>query len=191
MATLLRKALIVGGVSFVFVVGAGHRNSVARAGMNAAVSSENPTPQEAAMILDQVNTEGWDKAWTNLVNDVRQSFTPTLPRLEAVEVELVVGNRGAEEERLTLTVLEASGRVVASTSKTVQTKNCDQVTFVIPKGGVNVTPGQVYLLKLSGGNTFGWKYVVGGYEKGAATFNGKALLPGARSTFLFRTFGAK
>lgn len=191
MATLLRKALIVGDLSFVFVVGAGHRNSVARAGMNAAVSSENPTPQEAAMILDQANTEGWDKAWTNLVNDVRQSFTPTLPRLEAVEVELVVGNRGAEEERLTLKVLEASGRVVASTSKTVQTKNCDQVTFVIPKGGVHVTPGQVYLLKLSGGNTFGWKYVVGGYEKGAATFNGKALLPGARSTFLFRTFGAK
>lgn len=191
MATLLRKALIVGGLSFVFVVGAGHRNSLARASMNAAVSSGNPAMQEAAMILDQVNTEGWDKGWTNLVNDVRQSFTPTLPRLEAVEVELVVGNRGAEEERLTLTVLEASGRVVSSTSKTVQTKNCDQVTFVIPKGGVNVTPGQVYLLKLSGGNTFGWKYVLGGYEKGAATFNGRPLLPGARSTFLFRTFGAK
>lgn len=191
MATLLRKAQIVGGLSFVFIVGAGNRNSVARASMNAAVSSENPTPQEAAMIPDQVNTEGWDKAWTNLVNDVRQSFTPTLPRLEAVEVELVVGNRGAEEERLTLKVLEANGRLVASTSKTVQTKNCDQVTFVIPKGGVNVTPGQAYLLKLSGGNTFGWKYVVGGYEKGAATFNGRALLLGARSTFLFRTFGAK
>jgi hypothetical protein len=46
-------------------------------------------------------------------------------------------------------------------------------------------------LKLSGGTTFGWKYVVAGYEKGAATFNGKPLLPGARSTFLFRTFGPK
>jgi hypothetical protein len=36
---------------------------------------------------------------------------------------------------------------------------------------------------------FGWKYVVGGYENGAATFNGKPLLKQARSTFLFRTFG--
>jgi hypothetical protein len=44
---------------------------------------------------------------------------------------------------------------------------------------------------LSGGITFGWKYVVGGYEKGEATFNGKPLLSQARSTFLFRTFGAK
>jgi hypothetical protein len=46
-------------------------------------------------------------------------------------------------------------------------------------------------MKLSGGTTFGWKYVVGGYEKGDATFNGKPLLADARSTFLFRTFGAK
>ena len=53
-----------------------------------------------------MNTDGWDKGWTNLANEARQSFTPTLPTLEAVEVELVVGNRGAEEERLTLTVLE-------------------------------------------------------------------------------------
>jgi hypothetical protein len=67
----------------------------------------------------------------------------------------------------------------------------DQVMFVIPQGGVEVTPGQTYRLKLSGGTTFGWKYIVGGYEKGAATFNGKPLLPNERSTFLFRTFGAE
>jgi len=32
---------------------------------------------------------------------------------------------------------------------------------------------------------FGWRYIVGGYQKGAATFNAKPLLPNARSTFLF------
>ncbi|PYX51412.1 MAG: hypothetical protein DMG79_03125 [Acidobacteria bacterium] len=63
--------------------------------------------------------------------------------------------------------------------------------FVFPKEGIEVTPGQTYRLKLSGGITFGWKYVVGGYQKGAAIFNGKPLLSQARSTFLFETFGSE
>jgi hypothetical protein len=147
--------------------------------------------QQASMTPDQVNTAGWDKGWTNLVNDVEQTFTPSLTRLEGVEVELVVGNAGATEDHLTLTVLDATGRTVAVVIESVQTADCDQVLFVIPKGGVEVTPGQVYRLKLSGGTTFGWKYIVGGYEKGAATLDGKPLLPKERSTFLFRTFGAE
>jgi len=60
--------------------------------------------------------------------------------------------------------------------------------FLIPDG-VDVSPGQTYSIRLTGGPTFGWKYVVGGYPKGAATFNRKPLLQTARSTFLFRTFG--
>jgi hypothetical protein len=35
---------------------------------------------------DQVNGAHWDKAWTNLLNDVEQSFTPSMPRLLGVEV---------------------------------------------------------------------------------------------------------
>jgi hypothetical protein len=147
--------------------------------------------QQAPMTPDQVNTAGWDGAWTNLVNDAEQTFTPSVPRLLGVEVELVVGNAGAVEDQLTLTVLNATGRRVAVVTANVQTADRDQVMFVIPSGGVEVKPGQTYRLKLSGGITFGWKYVVGGYEKGAATFNGKPLLPNARSTFLFRTFGPK
>jgi hypothetical protein len=46
-----------------------------------------------AMPVDQVNTEGWDKAWTNLLNVYAQSFAPSLPKLLGVEVELIVGNR--------------------------------------------------------------------------------------------------
>jgi hypothetical protein len=146
--------------------------------------------QRAAMMPDQVNTEGWQKAWTNLVNDVEQTFTPSVEKLTGIEVGLLVGNAGPKEDHLTLTVIDATGHKLAAVTKSVPTADCDWVMFVMPKGGLHVTPGQTYRMKLSGGMTFGWKYVVGGYEKGAAKFNGKPLLPDARSTFLFRTFGA-
>jgi hypothetical protein len=47
--------------------------------------------QQTSMMPDQVNMTGWDGAWTNLVNDVEQAFTPSVPKLMGVEVELVVG----------------------------------------------------------------------------------------------------
>ena len=56
------------------------------------------------------------------------------------------------------------------------TANSEHTMFVMPKGGVELSPGQIYRLRLTGGATFGWKYVVGGYEHGEATFNGKPLL---------------
>ena len=147
--------------------------------------------QPAAMTPDQVNTAGWDKGWTNLLNDAEQTFTPLRKTLVAVEVELVVGNAGPAADQLTLKVLDPTGRTVAEVTESVQTVDCDHVMFVFPSGGVKVTPGETYRLKLSGGATFGWKYTVGGYEKGSATLNGNPLLPKERSSYLFRTFGAK
>ena len=144
-----------------------------------------------SMEPDQVNTDGWNKAWTNLLNNAEQSFTPSLPRLLGVEVELVVGNAGAAEDQLTLTVLDAAEQTIVVISKTVATATSDHVLFTIPSGGVEVSPGETYRLKLTGGTTYGWKYIVGGYERGEATFNRKPLLSQARSSFLFRTFGAK
>ena len=145
--------------------------------------------RDASMKPDQINTQGWDKGWTNLVNDVEQAFKPSLHLLTAVEVELVVGNPGPATDELTLTVLDSTGNPIAEITQTVPTQNSDQVLFVIPKGGVELTPGNTYRLKLTGGTTFGWKYIAGGYKSGSATFNGKPLLPDARSSFLFRTFG--
>jgi len=146
-----------------------------------------------SMKPDQVNATRWEKAWTNLVNDAEQTFTPSLPILLGVELELVVANPGEKSDELTLTVMDATGQdatgqIVAALTQTVQASDCEHTLFVIPKDGIDVTPGQTYRLKLAGGTLFGWKYVVGGYEKGAATFNGKPLLPKARSTFLFQTF---
>jgi hypothetical protein len=150
---------------------------------------ESPTPY-ASRKLDQANTAVWDEAWTNLANDVRQTFTPSLPRLTAVEVELAVGNPGPSSAEVTMHLADAEGKLLAVVSKTVPVDDCHHALFVFPSGGLEVSPGQVYSIRLSGGSTFGWKYVVGGYANGAASFNGKPLLGDTRSTFLFRTFGA-
>jgi hypothetical protein len=46
---------------------------------------------------DRVNSAPWGKAWSNLLNDVRQTFEPALARLVAVEVELAFANLGPSE----------------------------------------------------------------------------------------------
>jgi len=140
-------------------------------------------------ISDQANTAAWTEGTTNLLNDVRQTFTPSLPRLTGVEAELVVANPGPPADEVTMTVENAGGDTLALISKTVSAADSGDVLFVFPGGGLEVSPGQVYSIGLRGGSLFGWKYVVGGYRKGQACFNGKPLLRDARSTFLFRTFG--
>src|SRR5215472_4396990 len=97
------RRLLVTGIMFVV--------SLTLACRHQAVTSSVPgtTPKTAetvSMQPDQVNTAGWDKAWTNLLNVVEQAFTPSFPKLLGVEVELVVGNPGAREDDLTLTVLD-------------------------------------------------------------------------------------
>ena len=153
-----------------------------------AVTTSKPA-ETLSMQVDQVNTAGWENAWTNLLNVAEQTFTPSRPKLLAVEVELVVGNPGEKEDELTLTILNANDEKLAVVTRQVQAAAPDQVKFLMPEGGVQLSPGKVYRLRLTGGAMFGWKYMIGGYQKGYATFNGKPLLRQARSTFLFRTFG--
>jgi len=150
----------------------------------------NPLALHASRTPDQTNTAPWKKAWTNLLNDPRQTFTPSLPRLTGVEVELVVANPGPSDHEVTMYLGNAGGEVLAVVSKTVSVADCGHVLLIFPNGGLRVSPGQVYSIRLSSGSVFGWKYVVGGYANGAASFNGRPLLPDTRSTFLFRTFGA-
>ena len=82
----------------------------------AAVPAALPA-QRPAMKLDQANTVTWQNAWTNLLNDVRQSFTPSLPKLVAVEVELVTANPGPSADTLTMKLVGPTGRPVAIVSK--------------------------------------------------------------------------
>ena len=96
------------------------------------------------MKLDQANTATWQNAWTNLLNDVRQSFIPSLPKLVAVEVELVLANPGPSADTLTMKLVDPTGRPVAIVSKIVHTTDSKHALFVFPEGGVEVSPGQLY-----------------------------------------------
>lgn len=147
----------------------------------------------ASRTPDQANTTRWEDAWTILESNVlRQSFMPSRPRLTAVEVELVVANPGPASSEITMTLLNSGADPLAVVAKTVPADACRHVLFILPYGGLRISPGQLYSIELSGGaGLFGWKYVVGGYANGFASFNGKPLLQDARSTFLFRTFGAR
>jgi hypothetical protein len=155
------------------------------------VGSNAGNSKQAQMTPDQANDAKWKGAWTNLVNDVRQTFRPTMPKLTAVELNLAVANPGPEEEEVTLRVLNVVGEVIATVSRSVPVSAGSHTLFVFPEGGLAVTPGEVHSIRVSGEHLFGWKYVVGGYENGEASFNGRPLLPDARSTFLFTTFGAR
>jgi hypothetical protein len=141
------------------------------------------------MVVDQANTAIWNRAWTVASNDLRQTFIPALPFLMAVEVDLVLGNPGPASDRVSLTIYDANGSDIASVSQDVSAAGVDRVRFVFPHQ-VAVTIGQTYAIRVSSHTTFGWKYVVGGYERGAGTFNGRPLLNGTRATFLFRTLGS-
>jgi hypothetical protein len=146
-----------------------------------AQSSPPPAP-------DQENTAAWASAWTNVLNDTRQKFTPSRPWLASTEVYLVVANPGPSQDTVTLTLLNSTGEPLVQVSKIVQAAACAPVSFAYPNGGLAVTPGQVYYIQLSGGNLFGWKYTQGGYRYGGASFNGKPLLSDGNANFLFRTY---
>lgn len=150
----------------------------------------NPATVHATLRADQANPEPWKNGWINAINVLRQSFVPSLPRLTGVEVELVAAHPGPATGEITMILSNTEGEGLASVWKNVSVDDCSDVLFLLPRGGVQVSPGQVYSIELSGGGgVFGWKYVMGGYAKGAASRRGIPLSSGARSTFLFRTFG--
>ena len=144
-----------------------------------------------SITLDQANMVAWQQGWTTLVNPLRQSFIPSLPKLTSIEVELVVANPGASAGIVTLMLENADGQGILLAEKTVAADDCAHVRFLLPPG-VDVSPGKTYSLKLGGGDgLFGWKYVTGGYNRGEAWLNGKPLLKQDHAGFLFRTFGMK
>ena len=90
MTSLTQRALAAGGFASIL--------SLTLACRHKTVTQSVPTTAQTAaqlvsMEADRVNA-GWDKAWTNLLNVAEQSFTPSLPKLRCVDVELIVGNPG-------------------------------------------------------------------------------------------------
>jgi hypothetical protein len=146
----------------------------------------------ANLRTDQENTEPWRNRSVNLDNPLVESFVPSLPNLTAVEVELLAVRPGPPTTgEISMTILNPKEKMmVASLWKTVSVEDCSHVLFLLPGGGLQVSPGQVYIIQLNG-DVFGWKYVVGGYREGAASapHGSNPPLPDTRSTFLFKTFG--
>lgn len=144
------------------------------------------------LILDQGNNAEWTQGWTTLVNRLQQNFTPSLPKLNRIEVDLVVANPGPSRGAVSMILLNSDGQGILGAEKTVAADDCAHVQFLLPDG-VQVTPGKTYSIQISAGGDglFGWKYVLGGYDRGEAQLNGKPLLKQARSSFLFRTFASK
>jgi hypothetical protein len=155
------------------------------------------TTLQASLTPDQANTAPWTNAWINVHSLLQQTFTPSLPTLTGVEVELVAVNPGPGSAEVSMAVMrrtsDRSEDVLADVSKTVTAADCGHVLFLLPKDGLHVSPGRVYSIALrSVSSNFGWKYVRGGYANGTASFQGfdaRPLSPDTRSTFLFRTFG--
>jgi hypothetical protein len=108
-----------------------------------------------------------------------------VPRLTRVEVELVVASLGPASGEVTMTLM--CWRLY----RPCRSANVATFFSFFPRAVHGVSPGRAYSIGLrSGGGVFGWKYVVGGYAKGATSLNGKPLSRHIRSTFLSRTFGA-
>lgn len=141
-------------------------------------------------ILDQANSATWTGGWTVLVNNPQQSFTPSLPKLTSVEVELTLANPGQADNEVILILLDGKGEGLQTVYRAVPVDDGGRVRFVFAGDGVGVSPGKTYRIRLSGGAMFGWKYTAGGYQKGMAFLNGKPFgSPG--NSFLFRTFGQR
>jgi len=140
---------------------------------------------------DQANTELWKNGWMNLIKVLRQSFVPSMPTLTGVEVELVAAQRGPGTGEITMSISSEEGAALAVISKHVSISECSNVLFLLTKGGLRVSPGQVYSIQLSGGGgLFGWKYVKGDYANRTTSRKDSSLSPDTRNSFLFRTFGS-
>ena len=148
-----------------------------------------PEKSEFGIQLDQSYSDDSRAGTTNLVNHAVQTFTPSLAKLAKVEVQLVEIN-STPDQAVTLTLLNTDGQPLAIAEKTLLTES-GWVPFFFASGGLDLTPGEVYGIEVSGGNRFGWKYAEGGYGKGEALFNGRPILKGAHASFLFKTFGTK
>jgi hypothetical protein len=107
-----------------------------------------PPPLYRSMTPDQENTAPWNNAWTilqdNRLRRLRQDFTPSLPKLTGVEVELARAKPGPAHDEISMALLDAKGQMLSTVSKTVTGDDCDHVLFFFPRGGWPVLPGQVY-----------------------------------------------
>ncbi|MCK4999960.1 MAG: hypothetical protein KAS23_10500 [Anaerohalosphaera sp.] len=112
-------------------------------------------------VIDQINLPDWDGGWVNIVpvNDVSQTFTPTLPYLTGVDVDILTGNAGRGGDTITAKIMRGND-VLWSDSQYVDEGFNGLLNFELDIP-IQVTSGETIKLTLSdtGKVTFGWKYV--------------------------------
>lgn len=142
-------------------------------------------------ILDQVNHPRGAGGAVNIapVNNVSQTFIPTLPCLVAVEIGLQTGNPGRGGDQVTLTILGARRQRLAFITASIPEGFDGFWRFTLPGRGISVTPGQplTLLVQDTGKIVFWWKYMHGNpYPAGQAYFYNA---PFHDNDFYFQTYG--
>jgi hypothetical protein len=112
-----------------------------------------------------------EPGWTNLVpgNRTGQTFIATRPRITGIEVDLVTGNaRPGSGDLLTLTLSTFRGDLLAEVAQAVASGEDGWHCFVLPGGGIEVTPGETLVMRLrdTGKVIFGWRYGKDTYPRG-------------------------
>ncbi|RBP07418.1 hypothetical protein DFR50_12763 [Roseiarcus fermentans] len=142
--------------------------------------------------LDQANPAPWAGALVSIspANNARQSFTPTIDCLTAIEVALTSAYRGRGGDRVTVTVHGSNGGEPLGVASAAIPDGFDgywRFDFSPPlpvRSGAPVT----FSVVDSGKTAFYWKNAGNDpYATGQASFAGSRF---ASSDFLFRTFGA-
>ncbi len=144
--------------------------------------------EECKPVIDQNNSPSWDGAWTNIVpiNKVGQTFMPDKSPLIGVSVDIITGNPGSGDDKITMKIIDEKGQVLASNTLFVSDGFAGWLHFDIP-GGITVDSKRKYVLQLndSGKVTFGWKYGSNTYPDGNFFFYGS---PDYKKDFFFRTY---
>jgi len=142
-------------------------------------------------MLDQVNNPEWKGGSINIVpvNQVGQTFIPTLPKLVAIEIDLRTANTGRGGDQVTMRILDLNNQTLFTGSATIAEGFEGFSRFNISSQGRSVDIGKPLTITVqdTSKNVFHWKYSEGNtYRNGNALFEGK---PFESNDFYFKTYG--
>lgn len=138
--------------------------------------------------VDQSNTPLWTGEWTSIQsdNDMWQSFTPSVPRLIGVDIDLINANPGNGDALITVEIRR--GVEVLRSASQVVADGFDGLLFFNLFPDVRVDPGESLLINVfdQGELTFGWRFAGDTYPGGERFVFGD---PQPASDCFFQTWG--
>jgi hypothetical protein len=158
-----------------------------------------PAIAGAQFTADQVS-QPTNRGWTVIEKETpvrtAQTFQPSLPVLNAIDVDIITGNPGYGPDTITMRVRNSGGTVIASASRYVLVGQSGPLRFQFSDSGVAVTPGATYTMEVedTGRGTFGWEYGLDPYPRGQALFEGhvfQCIGCAVANDFAFATYGSR